>query len=174
MRKIRLLEHYTVTDLKLMLEKQENIREYKEWLIIFSVANNKNAKAEEISTFIGIKKRKIYDTVSKYNKLGKDWRTIKKWGGRRDQNSFMTVEEEKKLFKDITEDALTGSILTYHDLKKLVEKKIKHEVSDDYIWVLFKRNNWVKNTPRPTHPEGDVEKRKEFKKNFKPYWHPKR
>ena len=69
MRKIRLLEHYTVTDLKLMLEKQENIREYKEWLIIFSVANNKNAKAKEISTFIGINKRKIYDTVSKYNKL---------------------------------------------------------------------------------------------------------
>jgi hypothetical protein len=65
MRKIKLTHHYNIKEI---LDKQDIIHNYKDWQIIFSIANNKNATAEEISPFIGVKKRKIDDTVSKYNK----------------------------------------------------------------------------------------------------------
>ena len=70
MRKIKLAPHYTIQELNQILDKQDNIREYKEWQIIFAVANN-DTTAEEISKFIGASKRKIYDSIMKYNKLGR-------------------------------------------------------------------------------------------------------
>jgi transposase len=84
----------------------------------------------------------------------------------------MTVAEEKKLMKGLEDKALKGQILSFRNIKKIVEAAAGKEVSDDYLWDLFKRNGWTKHSPRPHHPNKDASKQEEFKKNSKTIWLP--
>lgn len=173
MRTIKLNPHFTKEEIIQQLNHEKEIRLFQEWQIILSITNNYNAKAEDIADFLCCKKRKIYETVKKYNKLGKLWHSDKKWGGRRKNNEYMSIEEEKTFFQELEEEALKGQILTYKNVKQLVEYKLKKEVSDNYIWLLFKRNKWVKNQPRPHHPDKNIAEQDEFKKNIKKTWQPR-
>jgi transposase len=74
--------------------------------------------------------------------------------------------------KGLEQKALAGQILSYLDIKKLVEKEIGKVVSDDFIWDLFKRNGWTKHSPRPHHPKRNVDAQEEFKKNSRSVWLP--
>jgi transposase len=84
----------------------------------------------------------------------------------------LSIDQEQKLLKRLEEKALSGEILIYKHIKKEVEKRIEHEVSDDYIWDLFKRHNWKKKAPMVSHPKSDKETQQEFKKNSKCVWMP--
>jgi len=173
MRTIKLKEHFSKDEIIQFLNSEKDIRFFQEWQIILSITNNCKAKADEIANYLCCNKRKVYETVKKYNTNGKTWHTQKKWGGRRKKNEYLSIEEEKKFFINLENEALKGQILTYKDIKKLIENKLNKEVSDNYIWLLFKRNNWVKNQPRPHHPDRNIEEQNEFKKNFKRIWQPK-
>jgi transposase len=96
--------------------------------------------------------------------------SIKAKGGRR--RELMTLDEEKDLMKGLEDKALKGQILSYKDIKKIIETKLNKEVSDDFLWDLFRRNGWTKHSPRPQHPKKDKEKQDEFKKNSKTIWMP--
>lgn len=74
--------------------------------------------------------------------------------------------------KGLEQKALEGQILSYLDIKNLVEKEVERAVSDDFIWDLFKRNGWTKHSPRPHHPKKDIGAQEEFKKNSKSVWLP--
>jgi transposase len=52
--------------------------------------------------------------------------------------------------------------------------QLKKEVSDDYIWDMFKRHGWSKKVPRKSHPQADKAKQEEYKKNSRNYWLPKK
>ncbi|GAH56412.1 unnamed protein product, partial [marine sediment metagenome] len=80
------------------------------------------------------------------------------WGGRRDERAYITFEQEKELLEDLKQKALNGQIITVSDIKLVVEKRIGHHVSDDYLWDLLKRHDWQKKAPRPKHPKGDGNK----------------
>jgi len=84
----------------------------------------------------------------------------------------MTLEEEKAILSSLESDALNGQVLIYNQVKKIVEEKLKREVSDDYIWDMFKRHGWKKKVPRPSHPKANREEQEENKKNFKRTWYP--
>lgn len=172
MRKLTLKEHYTKEDLLCILKAQTEVREYQEWQIIYSVACNTGKTADDIADILCVKKRKIYNIVQQYNKYGREWREKKQWGGRRDGRSFLTLEEEKLFMKEMEIMASEGKILTYHDIKKEIEKKLQHLVSGDYIWELFKRHKWKKKSPRQKHPKSDVQAQEEFKKNLSQGWTP--
>jgi len=74
-----------------------------------------------------------------------------------------------KLFTKLAKD---GLILTMNDIRIIFEKEIGHEVSDDYLWDVFKRHNWSKKSPRPKNPEQDLEAQEAFKKNSRKSWMP--
>ena len=96
----------------------------------------------------------------------------KKWGGRRLETSTMSFDEETKMMNDLKTKANEGKLLVAKHVKKIVEKKLGKEVSEDYIWDLFKRHNWKKKMPRPEHPKKNKEAQEEFKKNSLKYWQP--
>jgi transposase len=153
MRILQLTPYLSTAELSNKLMSCINIHQRSYWQILLSVSNNPNKKAEEYAQFLGVSKSKVYRIVELYNKHGVGFTENLKWGGRRKETSYLSLEEEKALMENIRSKALQGKILTAKDVRIVVEKKLKKKVSDDYIWSLFKRHNWKKKVPRPQHPK---------------------
>jgi len=169
---IKLKEHLTKADIKEILLYQTDVRSFKQWQIINSVACNVGKKSEDIAVILGITKEVLQRTVKQYNKYGADFQQKVPWGGRRIANSFLSLEDEQKMLEGFAKKASVGQILTFKDIKKEVETKLNKEVSDDYIWDLFKRCGWSKKEPRPKHPQQNLVAQEDFKKNSKRIWQP--
>jgi len=169
---LKLKPHLTKDEIKQKLNSQKEVRSYKQWQMLYSVALNEGKKSEEIASILGISKEILQRTVKQFNKHGIDFQQMVQWGGRRDSNSFLTLEQEKQMMGDFANKAAAGRILTFKDIKQEVEKKLEREVSQDYIWDLFHRSGWGKKAPRPKHPKQDKDKQQEFKKNSPKYWQP--
>lgn len=169
---LRLCPHLTKEELKEKMLQQKEIRLYSYWQILHAVANGPGRKAQEIADVLGTTPTIVKRIVQTYNKQGADFDQSLQWGGRREAISLMSVEEETKMMKQLQAKAVKGAVLTLRDIKDTVENKLGRQVSDDYIWDLFKRNKWSKKAPRPKHPKQDVQAQKAFKKNFPGYWQP--
>jgi len=172
MRILRLEPHLTTSELSSKLSS--SIKSYQRiyWQILLSVSFNPNKKAEEYALFLGVTKSKVYKVVEQYNKIGADFTDHINWGGRRLATSLMSFEDEEKMMNDLKLKATEGKILVAKHIKKVIEKKVGKQVSDDYIWDLFKRHNWKKKMPRPEHPKRNKAAQEEFKKNSLKYWQP--
>jgi transposase len=174
MRILQVKPYLSDQHLKTMMNKQQTIRLFKDYQIIYSVQTNFGKKANEIAKILGITKNKVFKTVEKYNKYGLDWHSNKVWGGRREARCIMTFEEEVSFLHSLEEDSLKGQIIIYKQIKDKLEARVKRVVSDDYIWDLLKRHHWSKKVPRQTHPQSDKVVQEEFKKNSPNYWSPNR
>jgi len=172
MKQLKTLPHLTDKELKVITANQKTVRAFKDWQIILSVQTNSGIKAITLAKVLSVPKSKIYYVIQNYNKYGKDWRTYDNWGGRREARCLLSLEEEKKILKQVEKDALSSKILIYKQVKNIVENKIGKKVSDDYIWDMFKRHNWKKKVPRQSHPKSDKKAQEEYKKNSKKIWLP--
>jgi transposase len=172
MLQLKVKPHLSKQALLKKLQGQKDIRLFQYWQIIYSVSTNPGKRAEEYASLLGINKEKVYRLVQLYNKEGAGFDTELIWGGRREERSHMSIKKEAGLLQTIEEKAIKGQVLTFNDIKKLVESSLGKSVSDDYIWDLFSRHNWKKKAPRPEHPQKDVKKQNAFKKNFRSYWVP--
>lgn len=172
MQLLKLKPHLSEEDIKKITFSQKSAKDFQDWQIIYLIQINKNKKAEEIAELLGVNVYKIYDRIELYNKYGKEWKNIKKWGGRRKETSYLSLEDEMGFMEDLNDKAIKGFILTAADIRKQVESKVGHKVSDDYIWDLFKRQGWSKKSPMPKHPKSDKEKQESFKKNSRKAWMP--
>lgn len=171
MRTLTLTNPIEVSYIKSKMKASKSASDYKRWQVLYLVSSF-NVDAEYLSDITGYSKANIYAIVQQHNDLDKPDVSTQKRGGRR--RSLLTIEQEKKFMNGLEQKALTGQILSYLDIKKLVEKEIGKTVSDDFIWDLFKRNGWTKHSPRPHHPKNDIEAQEEFKKNSKSVWLPLR
>ncbi|KAA6351361.1 hypothetical protein EZS27_001324 [termite gut metagenome] len=165
MKHFKIFPHLNTEELLSVLNSQEEIRAFKDWQIIYCVAVNVGKTAAELSVLLGINKSRIYRIVQSYNKQGKGWRLSKQWGGRRESRSLMSLEEERQLLKAVETEALSGRILIHKDIKGKIELQVGRQVSDDYVWDLFKRHNWKKKVPRGSHPKSNEDAQVEYKKN---------
>jgi transposase len=172
MKILKTYPHFTDVELKEKMNSQTKVRAFQDWQIIYSVQTNYGKTAEEFAKILGVSKQKILHVVQQYNKYGEAWRRYDNWGGRREARCNMTLEEEKAILSSLESDALNGQVLIYKQVKKIVEEKLRREVSDDYIWDMFKRHGWKKKVPRPSHPKANREEQEEYKKNFKRTWYP--
>ena len=145
------------------------IADFKRWQVLYMVKSY-DVDADYISDITGYSKANIYAIVQQHNNPNKKEVSIQARGGRR--RSFMSIEEEKAFMQNLEGKALLGQILSYLDIKKLVETNVGRVVSDDFIWDLFKRNGWTKHSPRPHHPKKNHTMQEEFKKNSKTIWLP--
>lgn len=169
MRLLRLTKEISPDTIKAKMKASSSVSDYKRWQIIYHVRNYV-VDAEYLSDITGYSKANVYAIVQQFNGAEKADVTPKQKGGRR--RELMTVEEERKLMNSLESKALKGEILSGKDVRKMIEDKINKPVSDDYIWDLFKRNGWTKHSPRPHHPNKDIGKQEEFKKNSKTIWLP--
>ena len=150
------------------MRKAKTPCDFKRWQIIYLV-NGYSVCADYLSDITGYSKADIYSIVQQFNNEQGDVSTKTKGGRMRE---LMTVDEEKDFMSGIEDIAIKGQILSYKDIKEMIETKLDKKVSDDYVWDLFKRNGWSKHSPRPQHPKKDQEKQEEFKKNSKTIWMP--
>jgi len=172
MLQLKTLAHLDNKALRQKMVSQRDLRLFQYWQVIYCVQTNPGKKAEEYASLLGIAKEKVYRIVQQYNKKGKDFDRELHWGGRRETRSLLSLEEEHRMMKALEKEAQTGKIITMNDIRKVVEKKVGHAVSDDYLWDLFKRHNWKKKAPRPQHPQKQQVKQEEFKKNSHSFWGP--
>jgi transposase len=159
--------------LKSKMQEQTKLNSYNNWQIIYSVQTDFGAKAELISSMLGISIYKIYRVIQSYNKNGADWDKGTKRGGRREERCLMSLEEEHDFLKSIEQEALNGQIITYKQVRTKLEKQLDCKVSDDYVWGLFKRWGWSKKAPHKSHPKADKAAQNEYKKNFPNHWTPR-
>lgn len=172
MGKFELKNHLTTVAIRQKMQSSKDIRSFQQWQILYSVSINPGVKSESIAGILGVSSQVLLRTVKYYNLHGVDFQEKVKWGGRRAETSFQSLDEEKAMMEKIRKIALEGKLLTYKDVKKHIEQKLSKKVSDDYIWDLFKRHNWSKKSPRPKHPKQDPAKQEEFKKNSPKSWQP--
>ena len=160
---------------KQISEKITSINNYNDvvdWKIIQCVKSNIGINANDIARFFCISIQKVYKVIQDYNKQGTGYKSGVQWGGRRKETSFLSLDEERKFLENMAQKARKGEIITAKDIKSEIENTIGHEVSNDYIWRLFKRHNWTKKSVRPHHPKTDYTKQEEFKKNYIITWQP--
>lgn len=169
MKTLKLVKPIAEELLKQKMKAARNSADFKRWQILYIVSFY-DVDAEYLSDVTGYSKANIYSVVQQYNKAEKPEVSVKPRGGRR--RSFMTAQQEESFMKGLEQKALKGQILTYLDIKKLVERETGKSVSDDFIWDLFKRNGWTKHSPRPHHPKRDLSKQENFKKNYRSIWLP--
>ena len=172
MRTLKIEPHLSETELKKVMNSQKTVRDFKDWQILYSVQTNPGKQASSISDILCVTINKVYKTVEKYNKLGASWKSNITWGGRREKRCIMTIEKEKEFLRGVETDAINGRIITYQQIKSKLEATINRNVSDDYIWDLFKRHKWSKKEPRQSHPQADKVKQEEYKKNSGRIWQP--
>ncbi len=164
------LQHTIASDiLKQKMKTASNMSDFKRYQILYLISTSK-VDASYLSDITGYSKANIYTIVQAFNNSEDGNICVQKRGGRR--RSLMSIEEEKSLMNKLEKQAVKGQILNYLSVKDEVEKTVGKKVSDDYIWDLFKRNNWTKHSPRPHHPKKDIAKQNEFKKNSKTIWLP--
>ncbi|MDR1416991.1 MAG: winged helix-turn-helix domain-containing protein [Prevotellaceae bacterium] len=172
MRQLLTKPYLSNEQLKSKLQEQTDLNSYINWQIIYSIQTNLGAKAELISSILGISIYKIYRVIQAYNKRGADWDKGPKRGGRREERCLMSLEEEHDFLKSIEHEAINGQIITYKQVQLKLEKQLGRKVSDDYVWDLFKRRGWSKKVPRKSHPKANKAAQSEYKKNSLNYWNP--
>ena len=169
---LKLKDDISLQELRKSMNIETDIRFFKQWQILNAVANNPGIKASDLAQILGIGTGVIYRTVEVYNNEGIEFNNALQWGGRRQSRSILSLEQERALLNSIEAKSLRGGILTAKEIKKEVETKAGREVSNDYLWHLFKRHGWKKKAPRPKHPKQDLAAQEEFKKNFLMQWQP--
>ncbi|CAN5321799.1 hypothetical protein BH20BAC1_BH20BAC1_26780 [soil metagenome] len=169
MKYLKLQNHLSLSTIKERMNSAGDIQEFKRWQCLLMVSSY-DITATSLSEMLGISAHTIYKWIEGYNRKGAKSMELKGAGGRR--RSLLSQEEEKTMMEYLSAKAATGIILQAKDIKKEVEKKVGKSVSDDYLWDLFKRHKWVKQSPRPEHPQKDKVAQEQFKKNSKAIWLP--
>jgi len=158
--------HLSIAQIKERLYSCSNGRHASYWQIILTLSLNPGRKAKEYASLLGCSERKLYRIGALYNKEGPGFTEKLSWGGRRERRCLMSFEEEEKLLQTWTAIALQGGVLIAKQLRKEVEKKAGHRISDDYLWDMLNRHGWSKKVPRPEHTKAEEvkDKREAFKK----------
>jgi transposase len=150
------------------MQDSETREQFQRWQAIYLVT--KGLGVEQAAEYIGVAKGTIYQWIFQYNHQGPKSFSLHGRGGRR--FGMMSVAEEAALLESIRTEAERGEIVGAFWLRELVEKKLGRKVSKDYLYDLLHRHGWRKVVPRPRHPNADVEKQEEFKKNSRSWWQP--
>lgn len=169
MKFLRLQNHLSLSTIKKRMDSASNIQEFKRWQCLLLISSY-DVTATFLSEMVGSSVHTIYKWIEGYNKKGAKSMELEGAGGRR--RSLLSYAEEKIMMQELSDKAATGIVLQAKDIKKEVEKKVGKSVSDDYLWDLFKRHQWVKQSPRPEHPQKDKAAQEQFKKNSRAIWMP--
>jgi len=169
MRVLKLTTSFNLNELRKNVANASSIEEFKRWQVLYVTATY-DVTAEYLADITGLSIPSVYLIIQRFNKEGIDSVSLKRRGGRR--RSLLTIDEEQSLMRDLEVKASKGVILTAYDIRKLVEQKVGKPVSDDFIWDLFKRNGWVKQSPGPEHLKKYQKAQETFKKNSRTIWLP--
>lgn len=85
-----------------------------------------------------------------------------KKGGR--NRSYLTMEEEAEMLKEIDKTAIKGGVVEVGKVHKLFAEKVGGKVAKYTAYRLLHRHGWRKVAPRPYHPKQKADAIETFKK----------
>jgi transposase len=169
MKTLQLNSKLTIKQIAVHFKNAKTIKEFKRWQCLYMVAAY-NVDASFLADITQQSVHTIYKLVQSFNAHGAGGVGLKQKGGR--LRALLSIEEERAMMRSLGDKASQGLILQAKDIKKHIEQRVGKSVSDDYLWDLFKRNGWVKQSPRPEHPHKDKAAQDDFKKNSRTIWKP--
>lgn len=122
-----------------------------------------NLPAQTIAKAIGWSVSRVKQIQGRYFHEGVDAFLGPGRGGRRREN--LTPAEEKELLAHFVERAQTGGILVVSEIKRAYEQAVGRPVPKSTVYRMLSRHGWRKITPRPRHPNSDLEAQETWKKN---------
>jgi transposase len=170
MSQITIAEHLTADELREKMSSSKSKEQFQRWQVIYGI-KVLGMSAQEIAKIVGIANGTVYQFVFRYNHGGAQEYEIKPRGGRK--YAYMTLDEEGELLANMQDDACKGLLISAGDVQQRIKEITGLEVSEDYVYDLFRRHEWRKIKPRPYHPKRDKEKQEEFKKNSLKLWLPR-
>lgn len=116
-----------------------------------------------IARAVGLSVNTVRIVQSRYLRYGAEALVGPGRGGRRRQN--LSVKQENALLGDFVKRAQEGEILVVSELKAAYELEAGRKVPKSTVYRLLARHGWRKVTPRPRHPDVDLDAQSRFKKN---------
>jgi transposase len=133
MRKLEVKNHISLEELKVILNKEKDIRLFRYWHLLYYISIVKGLKVKDYSNRLGLGKYNIYRIVQLYNKTGKDFVNHLQWGGKRK----FSLEQEK----DIIRKLKRNNNLSRMSLLKVLQKELGIKLSKNYLDELIERHN---------------------------------
>lgn len=125
----------------------------------------KNLSAPDIADLIGWNVSSVRRVHAHYYKHREEMFKGVGRGGRHREN--LSKEKEEKLLNQFFDKAKDGGILVVSEIKLAYEREVGHKVPKSTVYRMLTRRDWRKIVPYHRHPQADLEKQEEFKKNFR-------
>jgi hypothetical protein len=81
-----------------------------------------------------------------------------------------TLEREGQLLDKVLGSAARGGVVVIPSLKPAYEKALGRSIALSTLYRVLARHGWRKLAPDTAHPQGNAERRDEFKKNSTALW----
>ena len=162
MRPARAFREGSVEKLRAALKQAKKKSEYQRIQCLWLRASL-GMSANQVATALGWQPTSVRRLQAQYLTEGEAvLRTVGR-GGRRHQN--LPLEEEQPLLQRFNSQAERGGMLEVSRVKQAYEEAIGHRVPKSTVYRMLARHGWRKIAPRPRHPQAEVARQEEFKKN---------
>lgn len=85
-------------------------------------------------------------------------------------HAHASLEQEAAALDQVLTDASSGGIVIIPRLLPAFEAALGKKLNLSTLYRMLERHGWRKLAPDTVHPQGDPERREEFKKNSAPIW----
>ena len=85
-------------------------------------------------------------------------------------HAHASLEQEAAALDQVLANASTGGIVIIPRLLPAFEAALGKKLNLSTLYRMLERHGWRKLAPDTVHPQGDPERREEFKKNSAPIW----
>ena len=143
------------------MSKAETAEEFKRYQSLH-LRVNEGMTVPKIASITTLAESTIHNLHSDCRKHGLEAIKPKRKGGR--YRSYLSVEEEKALLRDMEPQAKRGGIVEVSRIHRALEEKVGGEVARNTAYRLLHRHGWRKIAPRPKHPKSDPAAQESFKK----------
>jgi transposase len=80
------------------------------------------------------------------------------------------LEREAKILDEVLERAKSGGVVVIPQLKPAIEARLKKKIALSSVYRMLARHGWRKLAPDTGHPQGDPQRREDWKKNSPSSW----
>lgn len=81
-----------------------------------------------------------------------------------------SLEREAQLLDQVLASAARGGVVVIPQLKPAYEKALGRSIALSTLYRILARHGWRKLAPDTAHPQGDADRREDFKKNSAALW----
>lgn len=135
-----IIEWQTTDEMYQWVEKAPGEAARKRRMAIW-LTHNERMHAHEVAKSLGVSVQAVWLWIGQYNESGPDGLLRTGRGGRR--WGFLTPEQEAELLKPFLAQAKAGTPQAPAEIRSVIEKRLKRNVSMSYVYRLLRRHGWA-------------------------------